>query len=235
MELESQTAIVLKDVSIRRGERSVLKLASCEIQSGEVLAVVGSSGVGKSTLLGVLCGLLRPESGEIRILDQDRSMDSDQVWSKLRLKSFGLVFQTDELLTELTILENLTLPLRLGARPERTEHYRSLANQVLARLGIADLADRRVHEVSGGQLQRAAVARAVIHRPQIILADEPTDNLDRAMATATLQLLIELAREQRSTVIIVTHDQSVAESCDRAVEVIEGAIVGRSIDSRSLA
>lgn len=230
MEIESHFAVELEGVSASRGSQSVLRSVSCGIRAGEVVAVTGPSGAGKSTLLGILCGTLSPETGSIRILGQERSKDSDAAWSKLRLECFGLVFQADELLPELTILENLTLPLRLGAKPMRTDHYRSLALQFLERLGIAELADRRVYEVSGGQLQRAAVARAVIHRPRLILADEPTENLDQVAASAALRLLIELAREQHSTVIIVTHDAGVVGACDREIRLVDGVLAQGAVE-----
>lgn len=163
----------------------------------------------------MLCGLLAPASGTVAALGRELTTMSDRERSALRLSSFGLVFQSDELLPELSVVENVTLPLRLGPQRRRPRDYDGLVGPVLERLGIADLADRRLDEISGGQLQRAAVARAVVHRPPVILADEPTENLDPEAAAAAMRLLIDLAREQGSSVVVVTHDPVVAAACDR--------------------
>lgn len=208
-------AVAVSHLHVERGGRPVLVDVGLHVGWGEVLAIRGPSGVGKSSLLGVLCGLIRPKAGSVRVLGYELATLNDRLRSALRLGSFGLVFQGHELLPELSVIENVTLPLRLGSRPQRTADYQRLVEPILAKLGIADLAERQLHEISGGQLQRAAVARAVVHRPPVILADEPTESLDAVAAAAAMQLLIELAREQNSSVVVVTHDSAVAAAADR--------------------
>ena len=173
-------------------------------------------------MLSALCGLLRPTSGSVHLLGSRFDNQSDRARSAGRLHSFGLVFQDDELLPELTLGENVVLPLRLRGRPRRTADYRSLLEPLLGRLGIGDLANRLPSQVSGGQRQRASIARAVIHRPAIILADEPTEALDQAAAGAAMQTLIDLARDNQSAVVVVTHDDAVAAVCDRSLQLSNG-------------
>jgi putative ABC transport system ATP-binding protein len=206
---------------VSRGSVPVLEGLSFAIGASEVVAIQGRSGSGKSTLLATLCGLLTPTAGTTYVLGERFDDLSDRARSAVRLNSFGLVFQDGELLPELTLGENITLPLRLGSGAKRTSEYRSVLDPLLARLGIGELADRMPSQVSGGQLQRAAIARAVIHQPAIILADEPTEALDRAAARTAMRMLIDLALDTRAAVVVVTHDDAVAAACDRLV-LLEG-------------
>jgi putative ABC transport system ATP-binding protein len=212
-------------VVVSRRSVPVLDKVNFRIGSGEVVAVRGVSGAGKSTLLATMCGLLTPEAGATYVLGERLDTRSDRARSALRLNRFGLVFQDGELLPELTLAENVTLPLRLGPRAGRTADYRSVLEPLLSSLGIDMLAGQYPAQVSGGQLQRAAIARAVIHRPAIILADEPTEALDERAARTAVGLLIDLAREAGSAVVVVTHDAAVAARCDRSVSLLEGQLI----------
>jgi putative ABC transport system ATP-binding protein len=224
------TALTLDAVVVSRGAVPVLDQLTFAVDSGEVIAVRGASGSGKSTLLSTLCGLIRPSAGVAHVLGTRFDNLSDRARSAVRMNSFGLVFQEGELLPELTLAENVTLPLRLGSRPMLTSEYQSVLDPLFARLGIDGLADRMPSQVSGGQLQRAAIARAVIHQPAIILADEPTEALDERSARAAMQILIDLARDTHAAVVVVTHDDAVAARCDSSVLLEDGCLV--RIDAR---
>jgi putative ABC transport system ATP-binding protein len=183
---------------------------------------MGPSGSGKSTLLHVLAGILAPHRGEIHL--GDRRIDSldDGDRSRLRLTSFGFVLQFGDLVPELSLRENVELPLRLlrVRRPETRERARAL----LAELEVDDVADRRPGEVSGGQAQRAAIARALVHRPKVIFADEPTGALDSLAGELALDALTGVARREGSTVVMVTHAGQVAAYADRTVFLRDGRV-----------
>lgn len=219
------TALTCDAVVVLRGSVPVLDQLSFAIDRGEVVAIRGASGSGKSTLLATLCGLLQPATGVSHVLGKRFDNLSDRARSAVRMDSFGLVFQDGELLPELTLGENVSLPLRFGSRPRLTSEYQSALDPLFSRLGIGGLTDRLPSQVSGGQLQRAAIARAVIHRPAIILADEPTEALDEKSARSAMQLLIDLARDTNSAVVVVTHDDAVAARCDYAVLLEAGRLV----------
>ena len=176
------------------------------------LAIRGVSGSGKSTLLEVAAGLRRPDCGEVPVNGHLVSGLDDGARSALRLHQLGLVFQADELLPELTVFENVSLPLRL-AGADRAETNRRVA-EVLDRFRVSDLAERRTHEVSGGQLQRAAIARAIVHRPAAVLADEPTASLDEETAWNAMSLLVDTVTSAGAAVLVVTHDKALAQTCD---------------------
>lgn len=210
---------------VNRGAGVVLDRLNLALMRHEVMAVQGPSGSGKSTLLAVLAGLLQPNSGSVWLSGARVDDTSDRFRARVRLTQLGLVFQDDEFLPELTLGENITLPLRLAGRGLRSADYEGALSPLMHRLGIAGLQQRRPSEVSGGQLQRAAVARAVIHRPWAILADEPTGSLDPVSSRAAMQLLVELARENGSAVLVVTHDDAAARWCDRLVVLQDGRLV----------
>lgn len=205
------------------GSEPALTGASAFVEPGEVVAVTGRSGAGKSTLLHCLGGLLRPSSGQV--LFRDRRLDglSERQLSQVRRENFGFVLQFGELLPELTLLENVALSLRLLGEGRREARRRSLA--MLERLEIDAFADRSASEVSGGQAQRAAVARALIHGPKVVFADEPTGSLDRVTADLVLSEFLALARERSTAVLLVTHDADVANRADRHIEMHAGAVV----------
>ncbi len=190
------------------------------VASGSSVAITGPSGGGKSTLLGVIGGLAQPTSGSVHIGDSLISELSERDRSDLRRSNIGFVYQADNLLPFLTLLENVGLQLSLNGQHSGTG--KSLA--MLANLGLAGLAYRLPDHLSGGQRQRAAVARAVVHQPKIILADEPTGALDTANAAGVIDLLLGMQQEIGATLIMVTHDREAASRLDRQVHLRDGRV-----------
>jgi putative ABC transport system ATP-binding protein len=193
---------------------------SFTVDSGSSVAITGPSGGGKSTLLGVVGGLARPTSGTVRIGDSQISELAERDRSDFRRSHIGFVYQADNLLPFLTLLENVGLQLSLNGESSGTG--RSLA--MLANLGLAGLAYRLPDHLSGGQRQRAAVARAIVHQPEIILADEPTGALDAANAVGVIELLLGMQREIGATLIMVTHDRDAASRLDRQIHLKDGRV-----------
>jgi len=193
---------------------------SLTVDGGSSVAITGPSGGGKSTLLGVIGGLARPTWGTVRIGDAKISDLSERDRSDFRRSHIGFVYQADNLLPFLTLLENVGLQLSLNGKSSGTG--RSLA--VLADLGLAGLAYRLPDHLSGGQRQRAAVARAIVHQPKIILADEPTGALDTANAAGVIDLLLAMQLEIGATLIMVTHDRDAARRLDRQVRLRDGRV-----------
>ncbi|MBO4165137.1 MULTISPECIES: ABC transporter ATP-binding protein [Micromonospora] len=202
------------------GETAALVDAALRIDEGEVVAVLGSSGSGKSTLLHCLAGIVRPDRGRVVFDGQDLVTMSDARRSALRREAFGFVFQFGQLVPELTCLENVALPLRLARVPRREAEQR--AGQWLERLEVTDVAGKRPGEVSGGQGQRVAVARALVTRPRVIFADEPTGALDSLNGERVMRLLTEAARDSGAAVVLVTHEARVAAYSDREIVVRDG-------------
>ncbi len=220
------TEIVLEGrrLSHSYGPTRVLDDVSVAVHAGEVVAVMGPSGSGKSTLLHLLAGLLRPGAGEVWLAGERLDTLNERRRSERRLSQLGFVFQFGDLVPELTVQENVELPLRLtGTRPTAA---RARALAMLDRLGIADHAGKRLSEVSGGQAQRAAVARALVHQPPVILADEPTGALDTTTGELVLEALVGAAREQGTAVVLVTHELRVASWSTRDILLRDGRIVG---------
>ncbi|MEV6801795.1 ABC transporter ATP-binding protein [Micromonospora rifamycinica] len=202
------------------GETVALVDAGLRIDEGEVVAVLGSSGSGKSTLLHCLAGIVRPDRGRVVFDGRDLTTMSDARRSALRREAFGFVFQFGQLVPELTCLENVALPLRLARVPRREAEQR--AGQWLERLEVTEVAGKRPGEVSGGQGQRVAVARALVTRPRVIFADEPTGALDSLNGERVMRLLTEAARDSGAAVVLVTHEARVAAYSDREVVVRDG-------------
>ncbi|MEU7619360.1 ABC transporter ATP-binding protein [Micromonospora rifamycinica] len=202
------------------GETVALVDAGLRIDEGEVVAVLGSSGSGKSTLLHCLAGIVRPDRGRVVFDGRDLTTMSDARRSALRREAFGFVFQFGQLVPELTCLENVALPLRLARVPRREAEQR--ARQWLERLEVTEVAGKRPGEVSGGQGQRVAVARALVTRPRVIFADEPTGALDSLNGERVMRLLTEAARDSGAAVVLVTHEARVAAYSDREVVVRDG-------------
>ncbi|WP_045692961.1 ABC transporter ATP-binding protein [Streptomyces rubellomurinus] len=208
------------DVRKGFGLTQALDGASLEIGPGELVAVLGASGSGKSTLLHCLAGLIRPDAGTVSYRGQDLAGLSDSARSALRRADFGFVFQFGQLVPELSCLENTALPLRLNGMRRRPAEER--AREWLDRLDVADLADKRPGELSGGQGQRAAIARALVTGPAVVFADEPTGALDSLNSERVMALLVTAARESGAAVLLVTHDMRVAAYADREVVVQDG-------------
>ncbi len=202
------------------GPVRALDEVSFTVDSGSSVAITGPSGGGKSTLLGVIGGLARPTSGTVRIGDSQISELSESDRSDFRRSHIGFVYQADNLLPFLTLLENVGLQLALNGTTSGTG--KSLA--MLANLGLAGLAYRLPDHLSGGQRQRAAVARAIVHQPKIILADEPTGALDTANAAGVIDLLLDMHREIGATLIMVTHDRDAAGRLERQIQLRDGRV-----------
>ncbi|MBC7946191.1 MAG: ABC transporter ATP-binding protein [Burkholderiales bacterium] len=198
-----------------RGERGrpVLHDVDLTLNAGEYIAIVGESGSGKSTLLNVIAGLDAPDAGSIRFDGIELAGLDDDAMTRLRRLRMGFVFQAFHLLPHLTLAENIALPLALlgVARPEIDRRVAEIAESV----GLGDRADSFPRELSGGELQRVAIARALVHRPRLVLADEPTGNLDAAAASGVLAMLRDRSRAANSAVILVTHSHAAAASTDR--------------------
>jgi len=210
--------------SYRAGDTQVdaLRGVSLKILPGEIVAITGPSGCGKSTLLHILGALDTPTSGQAYLEGHPlHSLDDDKLTALRRLK-IGFIFQFFHLLPTLTVEENILLPLLLAGRV--TPAARTRARELLNSVQLADRAHHRPHQLSGGQLQRAAVARALIHRPSVILADEPTGNLDSATSSIVIQLLTQLARREKTTVVLVTHSELIAAAADRRIALVDGRI-----------
>ncbi|MGN6131680.1 MAG: ABC transporter ATP-binding protein [Nocardioidaceae bacterium] len=199
-----------------------LQGCSLEVAAGERVALMGPSGSGKSSLLHCLAGVLRPDSGSVVFDGVDLAGVSEARRSRLRLQRMGVVFQFGDLVPELPLVENVMLPGQLLGMSSR--RARAAAMTLLERLGVAEVADRRAGSVSGGQAQRAAVARAVIHEPAVVFADEPTGALDTVTAELVLDALVELSNETGAALVVVTHDHQVAAHLDRLVTIRDGRV-----------
>jgi putative ABC transport system ATP-binding protein len=207
--------LALRDLT--KGYRStgapVLNGLSLELASGEYLAIMGESGAGKSTLLNLIAGLERPDAGSVQFEGQDLGTLDDDALTRLRRARLGFVFQAFHVLPYLRVWQNVALPLDLLGTPQPERRARALA--ALARLGMGALAERYPRELSGGELQRTAIARALVHEPRLVLADEPTGNLDARSAAQVLALLRSQLRECGAAGILITHSQAAAGTADR--------------------
>jgi len=201
-----------------------LRGVSFEVEEGELVAIFGPSGSGKSTLLHVLGGLDRPDEGDVFIDGVGLSTLSDNKLAEIRLRKIGFVFQFFNLLPRLTALRNVELPLTLADVPENEAVER--AEEVLKTVGLEERISHRPTELSGGEQQRVAIARALINEPKIVLADEPTGNLDTTTGWEIVRLMKRLNEEKGQTFVVVTHDQSVAETANRMIYLKDGVIQG---------
>ena len=210
----------------RAGQERVQVLHGLDfaLYPGEFVAVTGPSGSGKSTLLHVAGGLDAPDEGTVSVAGNDMWAMSSRARAAFRRRHLGFVFQFFNLVPTLSAVENVSLPLVLDGVAARTADARAL--ELLQRVGLGDRARHRPAELSGGQMQRVAVARALVAGPSIILADEPTGNLDSRSSTAVLELLRTLADEERTAVILVTHDQTAASYGSREVHIVDGRVSG---------
>jgi putative ABC transport system ATP-binding protein len=209
-----------KRVTSPTGDLDILKDVNLNISPAEAVAVVGASGSGKSTLLGLLAGLDTPTTGRVIIAGRDLfSLDEDGR-AQLRGELIGFVFQTFQLLPNMTALENTMLPLELAGRRDSRES----AAAVLSRVGLGSRLDHYPSQLSGGEQQRVAIARAFVTAPRLLFADEPTGNLDRATGGRVIDLLFELNVELATTLVLVTHDEALAQRCDRRLHLDDGRL-----------
>jgi putative ABC transport system ATP-binding protein len=217
-----RAAVQARGVELSFGATTALRGADLTIATGEIVAVMGPSGSGKSTLLHCLAGILVPDAGEILVDGQRIDTLDETRRSELRRDRFGFVFQFGQLVPELTAEENVALPLLLAG--VRREPALRQAREWFERLGLEGLHGRRSGELSGGQAQRVALARALAGRPQVLFADEPTGALDSLTGEQVMDLLVSLARERGTTVVLVTHEPRVAAYADREVIVRDGRV-----------
>ena len=200
----------------------VLSGISLSVDRGETVSIVGESGVGKSTLLHVLGGLERPSEGEVRVGEVDLAAQSERELARFRNDSIGFVFQFHHLMPDFTALENVMMPILIsGASPAEA---RPPAEEMLERVGLGERLEHRPGELSGGEQQRVAVARAVVRRPDLVLADEPTGNLDPHTASEIEHMLVDLNREVGTTCVVVTHSNRLAGAMDRCLRLTHGQI-----------
>jgi len=205
-------------------ELVILQDISLEVMPGEAVAIVGASGSGKSTLLGLLAGLDTPSSGGVRLDGSDLFALDEDGRAALRARLLGFVFQSFQLLPPLNALENVMLPLELARKADASDQ----AREMLKRVGLAERLRHYPKTLSGGEQQRVALARAFVTRPKLLLADEPTGNLDAATGAAVIDLMFELNAEGGTTLLLVTHDDAIASRCARKVRLVAGRIDGEA-------
>ncbi|QJT06841.1 ABC transporter ATP-binding protein [Streptomyces asoensis] len=223
--MNTSEVLSAKGVDLLYGETTAVRNVEFSLRRGQVAAITGQSGSGKSSLLYCLAGVLPVSRGEVRFDGQSLGTLNDEELSMLRRERFGFVFQYGELLPELTVEENAALPLRLAG--QRKAEALAAAGEILGRLGLADLRGRRPSQVSGGQSQRVAVARALVHKPAVIFADEPTGSLDSSNASSVLEEFLSLARSQGTAVVLVTHDTQVADRADDRYVMCDGVLTAQ--------
>lgn len=226
-----RTSALVVDHRTDRGLIQALACAAVAVKGGTSMAVMGPSGCGKSTLLGLLAGLALPTRGTVSIGTETITSLSERARVTFRRRALGMVYQADNLLPHLTVEENVGLQLAI-CRRDTGAAYRADPVAVLGRLGLGPLARRLPDQLSGGQRQRVAVARAIIHRPAVILADEPTGALDAASSRIVITMLLDVQREIGATLVLVTHDPEIASHLDRVVHLARPALPSGQRDAR---
>ncbi len=218
---------IVKSFPMGKEKVVVLKGAHLRVREGEMLAIVGASGAGKTTFLHILGALDRPDEGSVSLNGVDITRLRDSQRAELRNSTIGFVFQFYHLLADFSLLENTLFPAKIGRKLslEGGSSMRKRAADLLDLVGLGERLQHKPGELSGGELQRAAIARAVLNDPRVILADEPTGNLDSQAGESVLRLLREVNKSGQHTVVIATHDQKLAQMCDRVVKIADGVIL----------
>jgi putative ABC transport system ATP-binding protein len=219
----SEYAIQAQNIHKHYGSVEVIRGIDLQVPKSQFTAIIGKSGAGKSTLLGIISGLEKPDEGRVLVQDTDIFSLDDNAMARLRRNSIGIVFQGFNLVPSLTAIENVLLPVVFENKLSAGE-YRRRAKELLGNVGVAERANHRPSALSGGEQQRVAIARALIIEPDILLADEPTGNLDETTAAGVFDLLIGLGRDSGTTLLMVTHDLDIAEKADRKIEIRNGRI-----------
>ena len=222
---------VFKSVTDSTGTLTILRDIDFSLAAGETAAIVGASGSGKSTLLSIIAGLDTPTSGTVLIAGVDLYKRTEDERAALRAEKVGFVFQSFQLLANLTALENVMLPLELAGRRDA----RAAAAAMLQRVGLGERLNSYPKVLSGGEQQRVALARAFVVRPAVLLADEPTGSLDFATGAKVMELMFELNRELGTTLVLVTHDLAIAHRCERRLTIEAGALAGDERESEGAA
>lgn len=226
--MESQPILNMHHVSKRfktsSGEITILHDVSLTIMPGEKIAIIGPSGSGKSTLLSLIGLLDTPTTGEVTIAGRNVELMDEREMAYFRNEKIGFVFQSFELISPFSVSENIAAPLDIGGKdlPKET------LSQILTEVGMLDRADALPYTLSGGEKQRVAIARAMVHKPALLLADEPTGSLDRTTGERVLRLLLEAVAEHQTTLIIITHDESIANRMDRVFEIKDRGVYERN-------
>ncbi len=215
-----QAISLTKHVRNSDAQLTILQDINLDVNAGEAISVVGASGSGKSTLLGLLAGLDTPSSGKVYLNGEDIFLLDEDERAALRGRMLGFVFQSFQLLPVLTAVENVMLPLELSG----ADNARTVALELLGRVGLGARLKHYPKQLSGGEQQRVAIARAYVTRPQLLLVDEPTGNLDSTTGAQIIDLMFELNREQGTTLILVTHDEAISSRCTRQVQLVGGKI-----------
>ncbi|OGA43304.1 MAG: ABC transporter [Betaproteobacteria bacterium RIFCSPLOWO2_12_FULL_62_13] len=218
-----RVSALTKQVATGDSELTILHGVSLDVRDGEAVAIVGASGSGKSTLLGLLAGLDTPTAGRVQIDGHEMFALDEDGRAELRGRMVGFVFQSFQLLPALDALENVMLPLELAGRQDAADSARAM----LARVGLGERLHHYPKHLSGGEQQRVALARAFVVRPKLLLADEPTGSLDPASGAGVIDLMFELNQDFGTTLILVTHDETLAQRCARIVRLAAGRIVTR--------